>query len=220
MKKYLPLIIVLLILSAISCYMYSQVEPVFEQDIDYISNAKIVLDAPIEGKIGELIILDASASEAESFIWRVIPDTSNFQIIEDGKRAFFTSSKPGLYLFVVAAAKSGDVDCVVHEIQILGDPTVEDEFTLLVKSWLPKKLDRQLLQALSRSFTASCEAEDVPTLVKQTSVANQAVLGKNLEAYKPFLVKFSEYLKENYQNATLEEHKVLWLKIAETLKSC
>ncbi len=235
MKKRLPLTIFFLIpaiivILSLSKYIWVQTQDAsvfcqktqdaFEQDIEYISNAKIVLTAPTEAKIGELVILDASASEAVSFIWKVIPETRDFEIIEDGKRAFFTSRRPGTYLFVVAAAKSDAVDCVIHEIQIVGNPTVEDKFTILIKSWLPKNPDPRVLRALARSFTASTSAEDVSTLVKQTSVANQAVLGNKLELYKPFLMKFSEYLKQNYNGKSLEQHKELWLKLAETLKSC
>lgn len=232
MKKYLIPIVVLAIViisfgvvkwlvsgETLDAPIFGQ-EPVFEQDIAYVSNAKIDLIAPTEVQIGELVILDASNSEAVSFIWKVIPETRDFQIIDDGRRAFFTSRRAGTYLFVVAAAKADGVDCVIHEIQVIGNPTIEDEFTILVKSWLPPNPDFRVLQALARSFTASTSTEDVATLVKQTSVANQAVLGNKLALYKPFLMKFSEYLKQNYSDKSLEEHVTLWLKLAETLRSC
>lgn len=227
MKKYL-VTAAMLIVASITVYVCIEAicieantfEPiVFEQDVEYVSNAKIVLAAPVEAKIGELVILDASASEAASFKWRVIPETRDFEIIEDGKRAFFTSRKPGLYLFFIAAAKDNAVDCIVHELQIIGNP-ITDEFTILIKSWLPEKYDRRVLEALARSFIASSEAESIETLVKQTSIANQAVLGNKLNLYKPFLIKLSEHLKQNYADASLEEHISLWLKLAETLKTC
>ncbi len=227
--KYLPLVVILGILLGVAAFLCAQtqdaiIEPsceqAFTQDVAYISNAKISLIAPTEVKIGELVILDASASEAVSFVWRVIPETRDFEIIEDGKRAFFTSRRPGTYLFVVAAAKADAVDCVIHEIQVIGNPTIEDEFTRMIKSWLPEKPDPRVLQSLARSFIASTNTEDIASLIKQTSIANQAVLGNKLTVYKPFLVKFSEYLKQNYSDKPLAEHIKLWLKLAETLKSC
>lgn len=223
MKKYLIPIVVLaiaIISFGVVKWLVSgeTLDAVFEQEP--VSGAKISLVAPIEARIGELVILDASESEAAAFIWKVVPETRDFQIIEDGRRAFFTSRRPGTYLFVIAAAKADDVDCILHEIQIIGNPTIEDEFMILVKSWLPSEPDPRILQALARSFIASTNTEDVATLVKQTSVANQAVLGSKLAAYKPFLIKFSEYLKQNYSDKSFEEHVTLWLKLAETLKSC
>lgn len=206
MKKYYYLAISLVVLLSTCVYFYMQMQV----------TAKIDLAAPAEAQIGELVTLDASNSEAVSFVWKVIPKTQDFKIIDDGKRAFFTSRKAGVYLFVVAAAKDDTVDCVIHEIRV----TVEDEFMLMVKSWLPAQPDPKILQALARSFIASTNTEDVDTLIKQTSVANQAVLGNKLTQYKPFLIKLSKYLKQNYSDKSLDEHITLWLKLAETLKSC
>ena len=122
MKKYLlPVAIFLGILLSITVYfgMKTQDARVFEPIVcSQEPTATISLVAPKQARIGELVILDASASKAISFKWKVIPETKDFAIIEDGKRAFFTSRGTGTYLFVISAAQDNTVDLVVHEIQI------------------------------------------------------------------------------------------------------
>lgn len=180
----------------------------------------IILDAQDECEVGELVTLDASASSAKTFIWQVIPETKNFVVIEDGARAFFSSSTSGEYLIILAGADDNRVGCVTHKLTVLGEPEILDPFTTLVKSWLPENSDPELLKALSRSFEESAKANDVESLIKATAVANRAVLGVNLDTYKPFLVAFSTYLRVEYQSKSFEEHQQLWRNIARILKSC
>jgi len=182
-------------------------------------NSKTILTAPKTVEIGELIILDASQSEAASFEWKVIPETPNFIIIESGERAFFSSSIVGKYLFIVATANGNKVDCIIHEIEVVKEKK-KDVFVEMIKSWLPEKNNPVLLSALARSFEESTNAKDLETLLNTTAIANRVVLGNNLELYKPFLAQLSEYLQKNYQDATLQKHLELWFKIAETLKTC
>jgi len=182
---------------------------------------KVILSlvAPNVCKIGELVTLDASASSAASFEWKIKPESLNFVVIENGKRAFFSSSENGDYIFFVAAAKENAVSCIIHSLRVEGQP-ISDKFTTLIRSWLPKNSNPLLLEALSRSFEESAKAKDIETLIKMTAVANRAVLGVNLDQYKSFLISFSEYLQKNYQGKSLEEHVALWLKIAAALKPC
>lgn len=226
MKKYylLTVVIIIAIIAFFSFLSFQEekkeiVPEIIFEEKEIIKEKEIIsLVAPIDCEIGELVVLDASASKAVSFEWKVKPKTPNFIIIENGKRAFFSSPRSGVFLFVVAGAKGDEVGCVLHEISVIGT-VILDEFTTLIRNWLPKDSNPLLLNALSRSFKESSNAKDIETLIKTTSVANRAVLGKNLEQYKSFLIAFSNYLQKNYQNATLEEHQELWLKIAAAL-SC
>lgn len=201
---------------------------VWTQDIDDQSridntDARIILTAPTTCKVGELVVLDASKSNAVSFEWRVIPVTSNFEVIEEGERAFFCAGEPGTYLFIISAAKRDTVDCVVHSIKVTGValPTPVNNFTLKVKSWLPQNPNPKILEKLAISFerVASAGHTNVETLVKTTALSNRGSLGVNLEEYKPFLINFSSYLKENYSNKSIDKHTELWFQMASSLRS-
>jgi hypothetical protein len=194
--------------------------PLFEQTVD-VNVAKIMLTAPETCSIGELVVLDASASVGTSFSWEVEPTTTNFAVIEDGKRAFFTAAKPGCYTFFCAVAKDNTVDTTIHKIRVIGPKVtvVQDDFTILVRSWLPDNCDPMLLQGLSRSFTEAANSETIEEMIKITASTNRAVLGLSLNDYRSFLQSFSTYLRENYQDKSLEEHQELWLNVAKAL-SC
>jgi len=229
MKKYVPLLIVLGILLAVFGYLYYHITPSYSQaattEVESTTTeveSAIILNAPDTCKVGELVVLDASASDVASFKWVVLPDTPNFCVIEDGKRAFFSSPAPGKYLFFLSAAKGDKVDGVIHEIIVEGGAAVvvEDAFTKLVRSWLPKDYDKKVTAALARSFEESVDAADIDTLLKTTALTNRAVLGKDMTLYMPFLKSFAAYLESSYKDKSLEEHKELWFQIAEILKSC
>ena len=182
------------------------------------SEAEITLTAPDTCGIGELVELDASASVASSFTWQVIPETSDFRIIERGSRALFCSGSPGKYLFVLAAAKGNTVDCEIKEI-IVGS-TVLDTFSSKVQTWLPADTDPKILEKLAKSFerVAAAGHDDIGTLIKTTALSNRAILGDDLDGYKPFLTAFSDYLKDNYSDEPIEKHIELWFKIASALR--
>lgn len=55
---------------------------------------------------GTLVILDASKSDADSFIWRLADnDASAYALSENGKTVYFASPKSGRYVFSLAVAK-------------------------------------------------------------------------------------------------------------------
>ena len=185
------------------------------------SDAKIILVAKSTCKIGELVLLDASQSRANSFTWHILPDTPNFRVIDNGQKALFCSGESGEYLFVLSVSKRDTIDCVIHKIVVEGNPIPADAFTATVKSWLPKTKNAIILEKLARSFerVASAGHTDIAVFVKTTALSNRGTLGVNLEEYKPFLISFSGYLKENYSNKPIHEHIELWFKMASTLRS-
>lgn len=197
------------------------------QDIDETidnTDARIVLTAPNECEIGQLVELSAAESTAASFTWRVIPETPNFRVIEGGKRALFCSGTPGKYQFVVAVAKRDTVDCIVHEVMVLKPslpPTPIDTFTITIQSWLPENPDPNIVEKLAKSFerVAAAGHTDVSVLIKTTALSNRGILGVDLEKYKTFLIAFSNYLKENYVDEPIEKHVELWFKVAAALRA-
>ena len=221
MKKII-VITILCLLPGLLCFSsqprFGQ-EPVYDETFD-TTDAKIILNAPSTGSIGELIELDASKSSATSFTWRVIPETPNFKIIEKGKKLLFCSGETGTFLFIIAAAKRDSVDCIVHTIIIKGAPVI-NTLVKRVRSWLPKNSDSKILEKLAKSFerVASAGHTDVAVLVKTTALSNRGILGSDLEEWTPFLQSLSAYLKENYIEATVEDHLELWFKLAAALRS-
>ncbi len=188
----------------------------------YQPAAKISLTAPTTCKIGELIELDASSSIASSFTWRVIPETPNFRIIERGKKALFCSESSGKYLFVLAAVNQNTVDCKIHVI-VVGLKVkikVTNSFNQKIRSWLPDDSDPKIVEKLAKSFerVAAAGHNDITILVKVTALSNRGILGSDLVKYKPFLVAFSDYLKDNYANENIEKHIELWFMIASALR--
>ena len=222
-KKIIVVSVILLLLPCLLVFSnerphFGQV-PIYDETIDS-TDAKIILNAPDSGVIGELIELDASKSSATSFTWRVIPNTDNFKIIEDGRKAIFCSGRPGTYTFILSAAKRDTVDCIVHIIIIKGAPVI-NTLTKHVRSWLPENADPVILEKLARSFerVASAGHTDVAVLVKTTALSNRGILGPELEEWTPFLKSLSVYLKSNYAEATVDQHIELWFKLAAALRS-
>lgn len=95
---------------------------------DPVSQATAVISAPSVARMGDLVVLDARASTAESYSWRLIvsprpaPDLPAPTIapVEEGQRCFFASGTPGTYHFILAVAQDSQVDQVVHEVLIQG----------------------------------------------------------------------------------------------------
>ena len=82
--------------------------------------AQIIIMAPEEAVIGELIRFDLSKSVAQSFKWIKIPETVDFEAYQDGQLAVFSARKSGDYIFIIACAYNGTVDVATHTITITG----------------------------------------------------------------------------------------------------
>lgn len=214
MKKYL---IITGILVVVTAFVWIQKPRILDN-----TDSQIVLKAPISCDIGELVELDAAGSDATSFTWQVIPDTPNFRIIENGRKLLFCSGSPGEYLFILAAAKRDTVDIYVHRIIVKGGTIVppSNNFITMVEGWLPKNCSKTTLLKLSTSFerVAAAQHNDVESLVSVTAASNRAILNGDLEVWKPFLINFSNYLKTNLKDATVQDHVVIWFKFADALK--
>ena len=198
----------------------------FEQEIDDGEpTVSLIVKAPETCKVGEMVTIDATGSNADVFEWLVIPTTKNFRVITNGQEALFSAEEPGTFIFIIAATRDGILQ-PLYRLQVVVEPgstpvPVHDDFTIKVKSWLPPNVDPKILEKLARSFerVASAGHKDVAVLVKTTSLSNRAILGDQMLKYKVFLVAFSAYLKANLTDATIEEHVELWFSLAATLRS-
>jgi len=81
-------------------------------------NAEVVLTAPVDCRVGELVTLDASDSEMDSITWNISPPTMNFTIIDGGKQAIFSAEKVGNYIITVAVVNGKKVDLKITKMAV------------------------------------------------------------------------------------------------------
>jgi hypothetical protein len=189
----------------------------------------IILDAPELADVGELVRFDASQSPV-NLTWQILPHTEDFEVIEGGKRAFFSSRVPGQYLIIVAGAK-GDVPYLQHFTIIVdggdfqpGPLTLSRKVAAMVrkvKDYEGKHADAARLAANFRKAVSSPDV-DIDTILNDTAVGNSAALGDNQAAWESFLVDLGGEL-DSFIDAgelnDLKQYKAVWLEIADGIES-
>lgn len=189
--------------------------------------AKVVLKAPDKAKIGQLVVLDVSDSVAASFKWELRTKTSNFLVIDGGKRAVFSAEVGGEYTFVIAAAKGDTIDVVIHTVKVIGGTSPTDDLPTRVAAWCetvqsPTKRDdaMKLAQSFS-SLSAVIKPEMTPEdIIEATKQSNRDALGDNLKHWTPFLDGLGAEMTKLSAAGKLndgESHKRVWKAIAEAL---
>jgi predicted secreted protein len=202
--------------------------PQVVQQVKTDSAARVVLKAPDKAKVGQLVILDVSESTAASFKWELRTKSTNFLVIENGKRAVFTAEVGGEYTFVIAAAKGDTVDVVIHTVKVAGAPaTPGDDLPAKVASWSepvtsPTKRDDALKLAQSfSSLAAVIKPEMTPEdIIEATKSSNRDALGDNLKHWAPFLDGLGSEMTKLSSAGQLndaEAHKRVWKSIADSL---
>jgi hypothetical protein len=191
--------------------------------------AHITLKAPVNAKIGQLVVLDVSESVASTFKWELRSKNTNFLVIDNGKRAVFTAEVGGEYLFVVAAAKGDTIDVVIHTIKVAGGPAQPTEdVAAKVAQWCAKidyAQKRDDLLKLAQSFSSvSAIISDQMTpadIVDATKKSNRDALGTNIQNWVPFLEGLQAELKALSESGKLPDsasHQKMWRAIADGLK--
>lgn len=209
--------------------------------------AKIVINAPSTGDVGELIRFDLSDSVAESFKWLRVPESVDFEVYANGRRAVFSARKPGEYMVIVACAYQGTVDVTTHTVIIIGPdpaplppgpnnnypvvPKPADGASLVV--WMPywcssiqcPKDETMRLAASFESIVATIAAGINTTpqeIIVATSTANRQALGESITAWMPVLQNLQSALKTRSEAGiivTAEQHAEAWREIAEGLRA-
>lgn len=193
------------------------------------NSANVVIKAPESVQAGELVQISVAESNADSFSWKIEPHTKNFQVVDGGRRAFFSHGSSGEFLIIVAGAKGGTSDVKTIRIKIIGPdvPPNPTDIASKVPSWCekvqsPTKRDDAL--KLAQSFS-SVAAVIKPTMtpgevVEATKKSNQDALGANVKHWEPFLIALQTELKAQATAGTLsdtESHTKAWRAIAEGL---
>lgn len=201
--------------------------PIAGQDESEISG--IVLRAQDEAEIGELVRIDASASDVDSLAWQIIPYTEDFEVIEDGRRAFFSSRVGGSYLIIIGAAKGNQAYLTHHTIEVIGEEPEPGPETLSIKvrRWT-KSVEKYEMReghalALAGVFRKLANAEDVDVenMLEATATANSAILGDDLDKWLPLLEPLGQELDTISAAGglgTRDQYKDVWLAIAEGIE--
>jgi hypothetical protein len=198
---------------------------------DEVEASGIVLEAQEDAEIGELVRLDASASDVDGLTWQIIPQTPDFEVIEDGRRAFFSSRVPGSYLFIIAGAKGGVPYLEHHTLEVIGEepdaPPKVENISGKVRRWAKGvgayEARKVHALALAGVFRKLAEAEDVTVedMLDATATANSAVLGDDLDKWLPLLEPLGEeldVLMEEGQLETREQYRSVWTDIADGIE--
>jgi len=184
----------------------------------------ITLDVPATCEIGELVRLDATGSDVDALTWQIIPDTPDFEVVDGGKRAFFSSRQPGEYRVIIAGAKGGVPSLLTRVIEVTGTAkplSLKQVVTKAVKSVAdyPGKDEKQ--KALGQVFRRlASDNLDVDKILEATALANSAVLGADLDKWVPFLDAIGDELDAMILDGRLGDrasYSAAWLTIAEVL---
>lgn len=202
--------------------------PILIQFANNQQKAVIKLQMPDSYEIGELVVLDASTSEANKIIWKIIPETSNFKAY--GKTALFSSTEPIDYTLVLIARNGKDLDCQIFtlpygkkKVKEEEEKVVLTEFEEQVLSWLTPSNRKGAALRLAQSFKIIARTiengtyENVDGIILATAYANSDALSQDLKAWKPFLRHFQDYL-ENDPPTTIKDHTVIWFNMANALE--
>lgn len=212
LKKYFVLVIIIVLLLAL---------PTGIEIINNRQKAIISLEVPDSYEIGELIVLDASKSKADTLIWKIIPESPNFKI--EDKIAFFSSIKPIDYTIVVVAQNNRDLSCQVYNLNYSKKIINLTTFELEVKSWLDpsnQKTDALKIAQGYKNIARLIETDILTTvddIVSATSRVTTDALGNNLDVWRPFIVNFQNYLETN-PPITVKDHILVWRNLAKALE--
>ena len=192
---------------------------------------EIIIESPDAVQVGQLAVIDASKTDADSYAWTVAP-SSEFRLFEGGTHLVFANALPGDYLFVIAAAKGGKIGMLEKIVTVEGQaPTpgpegfsgrltrVFDE----VKS-PDKKTEGTKLSETFKTVASMIAAGVLKTLddvQTATFEMNKDALGANRELWSPVSAEISAEMQKRAENgtlSTLQEHQAAWREVAEILR--
>jgi len=204
-----------------------------------LSNPNIVITAPLNCKVGQLVRIDTKGSTATGFVWRILPITPNFYVVESGESAYFSGEASGTYTIIVSGVCPGDQACIsTHTITVdssgLTFPNpmdvVPSEIDDKVTSWLDKiksigkKKEANRIgdnfRRTARRIRDGILGENPSSYIDETYNASRASLGSQAPAWKPFFDGLRKELNARALSGELEtpeEHTQLWLEIGNSL---
>jgi hypothetical protein len=216
------------------------------ENIKNTGEAKLVITAPTEVRIGKLVVLDVSKSSGNTFKWLVVPETEDFLVIDNGRRAVFSSGVVGEYMFIIACAINDSVDVQRHIVRVVntgptppGPVTPDDPMPpVSPTSTLSKKVSEWCASIqsptraadavkLANAFDSVAARIDAGTLtdpyaiITATAEVSRSALGPNAKDWVPFLRSLQAELEQRASDGTLStptQHAGVWKEIAKGLR--
>lgn len=190
----------------------------------------VVFTAPGTIEIGDVAVIDVSETGADSYAYSVTPPTPCL-LFEDGKKLVFGGKVPGDYVFVIAAAKGGQVSIAEHTIKVEGGPGPlpgPDTFATQLKravSEINEPGKAEHLSALGGNFkaVASMIAAGVITTPEDAIIATYNL---NTEALGPARQEWtivSQLIQKELEGRNLPDmpaHMAAWREVAAILEGC
>jgi len=193
--------------------------------------AELVVEGPTKAKVGDLVVISVEKSRASSFKWIMLPSTSNFLVIDGGKRVVFSSGVGGEFRFIVACSLGDTCDVAVHTVTVIGSaPGPVDNLASKVSLWcdsVESDTKRDDCLGLAQSFSSVAlvmEGGSLTTpeeIVRATIKSNQDALGDKLENWLPFRSSLSKELSAMAGAGKLtdtQSHIKVWKAIAAGLR--
>jgi len=204
------------------------------ETVDYEEGTAAQILAPLsfEAKIGDLIEIDLSEAKAKCFKWIIEPETTNYRIIECGRKLLLSHGQRETFRVFVAGALGDTVDSAIIEIKIRGSAPVnptpdeeEDDGEDSQPSPLESELARDMLGwldeidtenthgeaiALSQSFMSASAmvsagvVDNIDKLIEMTRIQNRKALGDQLDGWKPFLNELNDAIGARYEQGDLD----------------
>jgi hypothetical protein len=232
----------------LACVIYaSTITPTWEkaesfnvcwQDAPEPNQPAIQIKAPRTCEVGELVRIDMNKSTVTTtVVLLTIPGlktTTDFEMIEQGKRAFFSSRRPGEYLIIVAGAKDNEPYIYYQRLTVKGikgelEPTPAtpdlasdcEEWMGLVEDYDGKTIHTMAVAMVFRKLADQADVT-VDNMLEASAVANSAVLGEDLTHWLPFFDKLGEKLDEYSSSgklSTRDDYRRAWLAIAEGIEN-
>lgn len=204
------------------------------------SKADIIIEGPTEVKVGQLARLTVEKSAGNTFKWQVLPEGTDFEVYDDGRKVVFSSGIEGVYTFIVACANNNDVDIKVLTLRVGASvdvpvpnpdipPNPASGLKGKVMSWTSlvnspnKKAESAKLATSFLNVQVDIQSGKLTTIeeiIGATKVSNQAALGNSLVLWVPFLEQLQKEMQMQAESGLLvtpEQHARVWGEIAAGL---
>lgn len=249
MIKGTALVAVLTVAALVTCISYppiEQTEPAPQQismelhssqSQQDASKAEVNIVGPDRVKIGDLIIIDLSASLGSGFDYDIFPRPPGLRTFDNNKIIVCgTGDKNVTYTFVISCALDNNSDIAVHRVKVYGaqelgpSPNPGQNIVEKISEWAsdvqsPDKYTDAIKLAQSFSSIAIIidqDAFDSPlALIEATAISNRDALGNNVQHWAPLLNKLMVELKATAELGLLPDaksHSRIWKDVAQGLR--
>jgi hypothetical protein len=182
-------------------------------------------------QVGELVRVDLRDSDLTGIDIDILPSSKDFEIIDGGKRAYFSSRVGGEYLVLIAGAKEGSAALGYFRIIVKckSAPTpATQEVARLCEDWIALVEEyegkNEHIAAVAGVFRKLADKQDVKVenMLEATAVANSAILGDSLDRWLPFFDKLGGQLDEYGKQGKIksrDDYRQTWLAISDGIEN-